>query len=116
MSRQHVVVRYFENQMPFVDEDALRRVGLNRQRDVSVWSFSLVPHLICGTPMIATVASLIANGMQRRWPIRIVPFPFEHQPVRQYAYWHPSRDNDPVVAEFMTIVRDVLPKSGTNLA
>lgn len=108
MSRRHVVVRYFEHQMPFVDEDALRRAGLNRQRDVAVWSFSLVPHLICGTTMIATVASLIAEGMQRRWPITIVPFPFEHQPVRLYAYWHPSRDRDPVLAAFMAIVRKVL--------
>lgn len=112
MSRQHVVVRYFEHQMPFVDEEALRRAGLNRQRDVAVWSFSLVPHLICGTDMIATVASLIAQGMERRWPIKIVPFPFAHQPVRLYAYWHPSRDDDAVREAFMMTVRGVLAKSG----
>lgn len=111
LSRRHVVVRYFEHQMPFVDEDALRRAGLNRQRDVAVWSFSLVPHLICGTTMIATIASLVAKGMQHRWPITIVPFPFEHQPVRLYAYWHPSRDHDPVLAAFMAIVRKVLETS-----
>lgn len=111
MARRHVVVRYFEHQMPFVDEDALRRAGLNRQRDVAVWSFSLVPHLVCGTTMIATVASLIAKGIASRWPVTVVPFPFEHQPVRLYAYWHPSRDHDPVLAAFMAIVRRVLEKS-----
>ena len=111
MSRQHVVVRYFEHQMSFVDEDVLRRAGLNRQRHVAVWSFSLVPHLICGTTMIATVASLIAKGMQRRWPIAIVPFPFEHPPVSVHAYWHPSRDDDAVLQAFLQIVRGVLETS-----
>ena len=107
MARQHVVVRYFEHQMTFEDEEALRRAGLSRRRQVSVGSYSLVPHLICGTPMIATVALQIACGIQQRWPVRIVPFPFDHDPARIYTYWHPSRAGDAVLDAFMAIVRRI---------
>ena len=60
--------------------------------------------------MIATVASLIADGMRTRWPIKVLPFPFPHQTVGLYAYWHPSRDNDAALDAFMKIVRNVLAK------
>ena len=108
LARRHVVVRYFEYQMTFEDEEALRREGLKRPRQVAVWSHSLVPQLICGTPMIATAASRIATQIAKRWPIKIFPFPFDQEPMRIYAYWHPSRDEDPVMRNFMNIVRQVV--------
>ncbi len=108
LARRHVVVRYFEHQMTFEDEEALRRAGLNRPSHVAVWSHSLVPQLICGTPMIATAASRVATQIAERWPIEIFPFPFDQEPMRIFAYWHASRDEDPVVRRFMTVVREVV--------
>ena len=107
-SRRHVVVRYFESQLTFADEDALRRQGLRRPRQIAVWSHSLVPQLICGTSMIATVAWRIARQFRERWPLKIYPFPFAPEPMRVFAYWHPSREQDPVIRHLMALVRDVL--------
>lgn len=112
-SRRHVVVRYFEYQITFEDEEALRRAGLNRPRHVAVWSHSLVPQLICGTPMIATAASRVAAQIAERWPITIFPFPLEQEPMRVYAYWHPSRDEDPVMRDFMGIAREAVAETET---
>lgn len=110
-SRQHVVVRYFESHLTFEDEEALRRQGLHRPRQVSVWSQLLVPQLICGTPMIATVTWRIARQLSERWPLKIYPFPFAQDPMRVYAYWHPSRDHDPVLRDVMDHIRDVIAES-----
>lgn len=106
--RRHVVVRYFENQMAFEDEEILRRATIQRERHVSVWSYTLVPELICNTPMIATVMKRIGVKLAERWPVAIVPFPFAHAPVNVFAYWHPSRDSDPVLAQLLGCIRSTL--------
>ena len=108
MQRRHVVVRYFENQMAFEDEEILRRATIQRERHVSVWSYTLVPELICNTPMIATVMKRIGVKLAERWPVAIVPFPFAHAPVNVFAYWHPSRDSDPVLAQLLGCIRSTL--------
>ena len=110
-SRRHVVVRYFESQLTFADEDALRRQGLRRPRQIAVWSHALVPQLISGTSMIATVPWRIARQFCERWPLKIYPFPFASEPMRVFAYWHPSREQDPVLTHMMALVRDVLSES-----
>ena len=108
ISRRHVVVRYFEHQMAFEDEEVLRKSGIQRQRQVTVWSYALVPQLICGTPTIATIPKRIADQLVERWPVVLVPFPFEQEPVRIFAYWHPSRDSDMVLAKFLACIREVV--------
>ncbi len=115
LERKHVVVRYFEHQMTFEDEEALRRSGLKRPRHIAVWSSLMVPHLVCGTPMIATVKSRVANQIAKQWPVKVFDFPFKQEPENVYAYWHVSRNEDRVLQSFMNIVRDVvIPKSSKN--
>lgn len=77
-------------------------------RHVSVWSHSLIPQLIRGTPMIATAAWRIAHPFSQQWPLKVYPFPFAQAPMRIYAYWHPSRDQDPVLRQLMEIIGDVV--------
>lgn len=108
LSGQHIVLRYFEHQMTFEDEEALRRQGVIRERQISVWSHSLIPPLLCGTDMIATVAERAASDIAGRWPLRIVPFPFDQEPVRVFAYWHNSRNEDHILSEFLGMFHEVL--------
>lgn len=97
-ARRHIVVRYFEHRMAFEDDEALRRQGLDRQPHLSVWSYAMVPRLLAGTDMIATVTARIADRIAERWPVDVHDFPFEQDAVRVYGYWHPSREGDPVLA------------------
>ncbi|MEM9355864.1 MAG: LysR family transcriptional regulator [Pseudomonadota bacterium] len=107
IERRHVVVRYFEHQMAFEDEDVLRISGVQRKRHITVWSYSLVPQLICGTTMVATIPSRIAHRLAERWPVVPTPFPFDHQPVRVFGYWHSSREKDAVLRSFLSTVRAI---------
>lgn len=101
LTRNHVVVRYFDHQLAFEDEDALRKSGLKRPRHITVWSYAMVPQMICGTPMIASVPRRLARNMAQRWPITVFPFPVPSEPIRVFAYWHPSREDDAVVKQFL---------------
>ena len=95
---EHVVVRYFDQQMTFEDEDALRKAGVVRTRRITTWSHTQVASLVCGTPMLATLPARIAYDFSKRWPIKILPFPFAHEPIRVFAYWHPSRNQDAILS------------------
>ena len=95
---KHVVVRYFDQQMTFEDEDALRKAGVVRTRRITTWSHTQVASLVCGTRMLATVPARIAYDFGKRWPIKILPFPFAHEPIRVFAYWHPSRNQDAILS------------------
>lgn len=108
LSGRHVVVRYFENRMTFEDETFFWQEGLKRTHQIAVWSYGLIPQLICGTPLIATIRRRIAEQIATQWPVKILPFPYEQTPVRAYGYWHSSRDKDPVLNRFLEIVRDVV--------
>ena len=103
--REHVVVRYFDKQMTFEDEDALRKKGIIRNRRITTWSHTHVASLVSGTPMLATVPARIAYNFAERWPIKILPFPFEHDPIRVFAYWHPSRNQDAILAAFLSTAK-----------
>jgi DNA-binding transcriptional LysR family regulator len=106
-ARRQIVVRYFEYQLTFEDEEMIRREGMTRPRQIAVWSYSLVPRLIIGTPMVATVLSRVATQFAERWPVRVYPYPIDHDPVSIYAYWHASREGDPVLETFMNAARAV---------
>lgn len=102
-----MVMRYFEHRLAFEDEEALRRQGLTHRQRVAVSSVSQIAPIIVGTALIGTVPERIATTLVERWPLRMLPFPFEQQPIRHYAYWHESRMQDPIIERFMAEVRDV---------
>ena len=105
--RDHVVVRYFEHQMTFEDEDTIRKAGATRTRRIATWSHTHVAVLISETPMLATIPARLAQDFAERWPIKILPFPFEHTPIKLFAYWHPSRDQDTVLRAFVDAAKAV---------
>ena len=101
LRRQHIVLRYFEQHLTFEDEEALRREGVDRRQRMAVWSHALIPDLLVGSEMVATVAGRVATELTRHWPLRQLPFPFKQTPMRVYAYWHASRNDDPVTSKFV---------------
>ena len=110
---EHVVVRYFDKQMTFEDEDALRKAGVVRTRRITTWSHTQVASLVCGTPMLATVPARIAYDFAKRWPIKILPFPFMHEPIRVFAYWHPSRNQDAILSALVDAAKSM--STGPNI-
>ncbi len=107
LDRTHLVVRYFEHQLAFEDEEVLRLAGVKRIHQVSAWSFSMVPYLLSGTPMIATVTNGIAQQLYTRWPLSIYEFPFAHNPIQVFSYIHPSRHDDVVLSRFQDVIKRV---------
>ena len=100
-ARDHVVVRFSDGHSIYDDEEAVRCAGVSRNWKIKVWSYLLVPELVCGSSLVATVPKRLVPLFVDRWPLRVHPFPFDHEPVRVFAYWHSSRDGDAILSRFL---------------
>lgn len=73
----------------------LEAAGVRRNVEVTTFSFSALPHLLCNTARIATVHRHLAVIASKSNDLVIHDLPFETPPFRQMMQWHSYRDNDP---------------------
>ncbi|KUJ85256.1 hypothetical protein AVO45_17285 [Ruegeria marisrubri] len=107
LSRKHIVIRYFESSLALDDEDVLRREGFMRDRHVTIWSHSVLPQLLIGTQLIATISERVADTMTKTEPLKKLPFPFDYENHKYNAYWHKSRNGDVVLTRFLDLFREI---------
>ncbi|WAC70825.1 LysR family transcriptional regulator [Roseateles sp. SL47] len=76
----------------------MRQVGVTRDVAVRTYSFTVLPALVAGTELIATVHARLAERLTSlSHPLVIRPCPFQIHPMRQTMQWHRYRDQDPGV-------------------
>lgn len=107
-AREHVVVSYAGDARGVV-EDTL---GKSRRVRVSVPAFSFVADVVDGSPLLATVPTLLAEHILATRPhLRSVPLPFALEPVSLDLLWPRATDGDPAASFF----RDLLMKAALSL-
>lgn len=79
-------------------------LGAPRQRRVQITapSFTLVPLLVCGTDLIATLPQRLAQVMSRTLPLTLKPLPFELPLIHEQVQWNMYRQSDPAIAWLVT--------------
>ena len=107
----HVIVRLGDDaSIPF-EEWFLPRDGHQRQIEVAVDSFGLVPYVLQGTQRIATVHRRLAEDAARRFDVHLYPAPFPVRPLVEMLFWPRHLDQDPAHA----FVRQVLVSSARSV-
>lgn len=100
-AHEHVVVSY-AGDVRGVIEDAL---GKSRRVRVSVPAFSFVADVVDGSPLLATVPTLLAEHIIRSRPhLRSVALPFSLEPVSLDLLWPRATDGDPVASFFRGVL------------
>jgi DNA-binding transcriptional LysR family regulator len=66
--------------------------------DLTTHTFTVIPHLIVNTNMVATVHRHLAKLYAKMVPIRIVEPPFEMPQITERVQWHSFRNPDPGIA------------------
>ena len=103
-AREHVAVSY-AGDVRGVIEDAL---GKMRTVRVSVPSFSYVADLIDGSPLLATVPSLLASHVVGTRPyLRYAPLPFTLPVVGLDLLWLRATDDDPASAYLRRLLLEI---------
>ncbi|GGN24397.1 MULTISPECIES: LysR family transcriptional regulator [Marinomonas] len=91
----HVAIRLGDEHSITHEEWFLPRYGQQRRIECTVDHFSSVPFLVMGTNRIVTLHRLIAEEMAQRFPVKLLPAPFEMQPVTEIMIWPRFLDEDP---------------------
>lgn len=91
----HVAIRLGDEHSITHEEWFLPRYGQQRRIECTVDHFSSVPFLVMGTNRVVTLHRLIAEEMAQRFPVKLLPAPFEMQPVTEIMIWPRFLDEDP---------------------
>ena len=102
----HLAVRFGDEDSVAFEEWFLPRHGQQRRIELTVHSFSMVPHLLPGTERIATLHRRQAAHFARQYPVRMVDVPFDMPPLVETMAWPPHRMHDPAHQWLRQLVQD----------
>jgi LysR family transcriptional activator of mexEF-oprN operon len=92
LAQDHVIVSYNGDLRGIVEET----FGKQRRVRCSVASFASIGAIVDGSPLVATIPSIVAPPILRLRPhLRIAPIPFAHEPGTIDLLWPTALDADP---------------------
>jgi LysR family transcriptional regulator, nod-box dependent transcriptional activator len=97
LSLGHVVCRYGNGEVSYIEEKFFRNAGYDRRIEVVASTFSEVPHFLVGTQRIAITHRKLAEAFSRNMPLRYFEPPVAMPTVRQAMQWHSYRHKDPAI-------------------
>ncbi len=87
LAHRHGVFNVAESLVGRVDS-ALASIGKARNVTLRLPTFSQIPPLLKGSPLIFTLPESFARYLASRYPIKILPLPFYIEQMKVYLYWH----------------------------
>lgn len=102
----HISVEWGGGRRITFDARMLSTGTKHRRQSVVAPSFSLVPELLVGTNMIATLPHRLAAKIARQFPLKLIPCPVEIPRFTENIQWHKFRDTDPSVVWLRQLLRD----------
>lgn len=106
LQARHVAMRPPDGGLPFFDIWLNNQHGLQRDIGVTTYSFSVMPHLVVGTELLATVHSRLAQQLQGLLPIEIRRLPLAMNDFHQAVQWHKYRSRDPGLIWLRDLLRE----------
>jgi DNA-binding transcriptional LysR family regulator len=95
LSSSHVLVTQRGGVMERQVDDALARIGRRRRIVLSTPHFLVVPHLLLGTPLIATMHGRAARWFGETFNLEMSPIPAAVSGFEESMIWHEVVDRDP---------------------
>ncbi|WP_025038776.1 LysR family transcriptional regulator [Bradyrhizobium sp. DOA9] len=95
MSMGHVMAQFGKTRKPSIEEWLLLEHGVKRRIEVTVQSFSMIPHLLFGTERIATMHRRLAKHFAKTMPLRIIELPVPIPRFTEAIQWPALHNSDP---------------------
>lgn len=106
MSMGHVATQFGRSHKPSIEDWLMVEHGLQRRIEVTVQSFTVVPHLIVGTNRIGTMCERLAIQASRTMPLRIFELPVPLPPFTEALQWSQVHKSDPAAEWVRKIILD----------
>ena len=87
LSHKHGMFAFTEKTRVKVDE-ALALLGHQRKISLSLPSFSQMPPFLNESQIIFSLPTSFAHYLTKHYSVRVLPLPFEVEPLNIYLYWH----------------------------
>jgi DNA-binding transcriptional LysR family regulator len=107
LSLGHVVCRYGNGAIPYIEEQFFRTAGYDRRIEVYASSFGEVPHYLVGTDRVAITHRKLAEIFSRTMPLRFFAPPVPMPLVKHAAQWHSYRHKDPAIEWLRALLQEV---------
>jgi LysR family transcriptional regulator, nod-box dependent transcriptional activator len=95
MAMGHVAAQFGRSRVPAIEDWLMLKHGLKRRIEVSVQSFSTIPHFVVGSNRIATMHRRLAQHYARSMPLRVLPLPMALPSFTEALQWPALHDKDP---------------------
>lgn len=98
VNAEHAVMQHSSNlRIDAFEGWFLKRYGVTRRVAAATFSFTMLPALVVGTEMVATVHARVAARLASVWPLEIRPTPIAFDKMEQAMQWHQFRTSDPAL-------------------
>ena len=104
-SAGHVVTQPTDTDVLAFENWFVKCYRLSRRIDVTTYSFAVLPFLVVGTELVATVHGLLARRMQPALPVALLPVPLPMPPLEQVMQWHKYRSLDPGLVWLRNLIK-----------
>lgn len=94
VAADHVVANMSGNRQASFEDWFLQNVDIVRKVVITVPMFSLIPSMIVGTDMIATMHASLAASMAHAYDLRTVQVPDDFPKLQEFAQWHRLSSQD----------------------
>ncbi|KZN15335.1 LysR family transcriptional regulator [Marinomonas sp. TW1] len=102
----HVLMRPATIKKDFFETVFAQKYGIRRRLIATTASFASLPALVIGSENIATIHARLATKMAKVWPLKILPLPFDVQPMKQCVQWHQYRNNDEGLMWLINVLKE----------
>jgi LysR family nod box-dependent transcriptional activator len=112
---RHVSMCPPDGSLPVFDTWLANDHGVTREIALTTYSFSVMPYLVIGTDLIATVHWRLADKLHGLLPIEIRPVPLPMKNLHQAVQWHKYRTRDPGLVWLRGLLREAADAMGPGL-
>jgi DNA-binding transcriptional LysR family regulator len=93
--RGHIAIRLGDQRSLAFEDWFLPRYGRQRRVECTIDQFNLAPLLVTGTSRVVTMHRRLAEKMACLHPVKLLPAPFEMQPLKEIMVWPRYLHEDP---------------------
>jgi DNA-binding transcriptional LysR family regulator len=112
LDRGHVAIKLGDEASLSFEEWFLPRFGRQRRVECTINQFSIAPLFVKGTQRIVTIHRRLAERMAMTHPVKLLPAPFEMQPLREFMVWPRYLDEDPAHRWLRDTITGIAKKNG----
>ncbi|MDO9201062.1 MAG: LysR substrate-binding domain-containing protein, partial [Hydrogenophaga sp.] len=91
----HVAMQPVDINEPVFERSIQAAIGAPRQIRAAAFSFAVLPFMVVGSELVATMHERQARQVEPALPIKRMAVPFPLPPIHQAMQWHKYRNLDP---------------------